>query len=182
MSILDYLGFGGTPKQSEPDVEMTATVRHLVQELDQLDPDRARFVAAFAYVLARVARADLEICGQETGAMERIISEHGGIPEPQAILVVQMAKQQNLLFGGTDNFLVTRELNRIASKEQKLHVLECLFAVSAADESISTVEDSVVKQVATELQVEHAEFIEVRRRFKDHLAVLKDRPQPDGDR
>lgn len=180
MSILDYLGFGGAQKQPANEPEMTATVRELVRELDHLEPERARFIAAFAYVLARVARADLEISEAETGAMELVIAEHGGIPEAQAILVVQMAKNQNLLFGGTDNFLVTRELNRIASREQKFAVLECLFAVSAADESISTAEDSVVRQVATELQLEHADFIAVRRRFREHLAVLKDRSDRSG--
>ena len=84
-----------------------------------------------------------------------------------------MAKSQNLLFGGTENYLVTRELNRIASREQKLALLDCLFAVSAADESISTVEDNVIRQIAAELRLEHREFIEVRSRFRDHLAVLK---------
>jgi uncharacterized tellurite resistance protein B-like protein len=180
VSILDYLGFGGQPKPADSDPEMTATVRKLVRELDHLEPERARFIAAFAYVLARVAHADLEISDDETRAMERIIAEHGGIPEAQSILVVQMAKNQNLLFGGTDNFLVTRELNRIASREQKFAVLECLFAVSAADESISTAEDSVVRQVATELQLEHGDFIAVRRRFREHLAVLKKRKDRSG--
>ena len=143
--------------------------------------DRARFVASFAYILSRVARADLHVSDEETRAMERIVTEHGSLSEEQSVIVVQMAKSQNLLFGGTENYLVTRELNRIATKEQKLALLDCLFAVSSADESISTVEDNVVRQVAAELRIEHREFIEVRSRFRDHLAVLKKPDEPDGE-
>jgi hypothetical protein len=44
----------------------TETVRRIVRELDQLDPSRARFLAAFAYVLSRVAGADLKVSETET--------------------------------------------------------------------------------------------------------------------
>ena len=173
MSILEFLGFGTERERPESDPQMTETVRKLVDQLDHLEPERARFVAAFAYVLSRVAGADQHVSDEETRAMERIVMDHADLPEEQAILVIQMAKSQNVLFGGTENFLVTRELNRIATHEQKLALLECLFLVSAADESISTAEDTVVRQIAAELLVEHRDFIEVRRRFREHLAVLK---------
>ena len=118
----------------------TETVRRIVGELEALDAETARYLAAFAYILGRVAHADLDISDEETQAMEKIVVEHGGLPEDQAIIVVQMAKTQNLLFGGTENFLVAKEFNRIASREQKLSLLHCLFAVGAADESISATE------------------------------------------
>ncbi len=84
-----------------------------------------------------------------------------------------MAKTQNLLFGGTENYLVAKEFNRLATREQKLSLLHCLFAVSAADDSISTTENNVVRQVAEELNLEHADFIAVRSRFREHLAVFQ---------
>jgi uncharacterized tellurite resistance protein B-like protein len=181
MSILELLGFR---RQSEATSSATPaeteTVRKIVDELDHLEPERARFVAAFAYVLSRVAHADREISEDETRAMERIVIEHGRLPEEQAVIVVQMAKTQSLVFGGTENFLVTRELNRIASREEKMALLDCLFAVSAADTSISTVEDGVIRQVATELRLEHRDFISIRARYRDRLAVLKKTDPPAG--
>jgi uncharacterized tellurite resistance protein B-like protein len=169
MSIFKFLKLEPTPHSSAD----TETVRKIAGALDQLDLERAKFIAAFAYLLSRVARADLVITPEETAAMERIVMEQGALPEEQAVLVVQMAKTQNILFGSTENYLVTREYNKIASHEQKLALLNCLFAVSAADESISTVEDNEVSQIADELRIEHDEFIEVRSRFREYLAVLK---------
>jgi uncharacterized tellurite resistance protein B-like protein len=156
----------------------TETVRKITQALDKLDPERAKYIAAFAYLLGRVARADLRVSPEETRAMERIIMERSRMPEEQAILVVQMAKTQNVLFGGTENFLVSREFNSMAVLDEKLILLDCLFAVAAADGSIATVEDNEISQIADELRIEHRDFIAVRSRYRDHLAVLKNSPNP----
>ncbi|MGH9860168.1 MAG: TerB family tellurite resistance protein [Candidatus Acidiferrales bacterium] len=61
----------------------------------------------------------------------------------------------------------------MATRDQKLALLECLFAVTAADENITSMEDKVVKQVSSELRLEHDDYIAARSRFKEHLAVLK---------
>jgi uncharacterized tellurite resistance protein B-like protein len=176
-ALMKLLGFENAEVDA-PDTADTETVRKLVAELDHLEPDRARYVASFAYVLSRVARADLEISGDETRVMERIVTEIGHMPPEQAVIVVQMAKTQNQLFGGTENYLVVREFNAMASREQKLDLLRCLFAVSAADEHVSTAESNVVSQIAEELLLSHDDFIAVRTEFRDYLGVFK---KPEAD-
>ena len=109
--------------------------------------------------------------------MEALLVEQAGLPEEQAILVVQMAKTQSRMFGGTENFLVTREFSRLATREQKVALLDCLFAVSAADQTISTVEDNEIRQIASELRLDHADFIATRSRYREHLAVFKKPPE-----
>src|SRR5712691_4254746 len=171
MSILRYLGLeGAAPASASADTE---SVRKIIAALDRLEPERARYIAAFAFVLGRVAYADLEISDVETNAMERLVMQHGGLPEEQAILVVEIAKTQNKLFGATENYLVTREFEKIATREQKLALIECLFAVAAADENITSEEDNVVKQIASELKLSHDDYIAARSRFREYLAVLK---------
>jgi len=154
------------------------TIRKITQALDELEPERAKFIAAFAYILSRTARADLNIGPEETRAMERIVMEQGELPEEQAIVVVQMAKTQSVLFGGTENYLVTREFKAIATREEKMRLLHCLFAVAASDESISTIEDNEISQIADELRIEHRDFISIRSNHKEYLAVLKNSKNP----
>jgi uncharacterized tellurite resistance protein B-like protein len=151
----------------------TEAVRKITQALDQMEPARARYIAAFAYILSRAAYADMNISSGEVAEMERLVMEVGGLPEEQAIIVVQIAKTRNKLFGATENFLVTREFNEIATREDKLKLLECLFAVSASEDDISTVEDNEVRQIASELQLEHRDYIAVRYKFRDRLKVLR---------
>jgi len=90
---------------------------------------------------------------------------------------VQMAKTQATLFGGTENFLVTQEFNAAASREQKINLLHCLYAVSAADRSISSVEDNEIRRISQEFGLSHEDFIAVRIEYRDALAVLK-KPEP----
>ena len=181
MSILETLGFGRklSERQSSGDTE---TVRRIVSELDALEPARARFVAAFAYILGRVAHADQNVSAEETAEMERIVSERGHLPPEQAVLVVSMAKSQNVLFGHTENYLVTREFTQIATDEQRAELLDCLFAVSAADDSISGAEESQIRQIASELGFSHRETVQARGKYSDKREVTRGlRQQADTD-
>lgn len=172
MSVSKWLhSLRGQAQQSSAE---TDTVRKIVHKLDQMPPEEARYIAAFAYILSRVARADMNISEVETAEMERRVMSVGHLPEEQALLVVQIAKTQATLFGGTENFLVTREFDLMATREQKLALLRCLFAVAAADNEISTVEDREIRLINDELNLTHMDFINARLEYKQYLSVLKD--------
>jgi len=162
--ILKLIGLEPQGPEADDDA-----IRRIADELDRLDPERARYIAAFAYILSRVARADQEVSPAETAVMERIVMEKSGLPRDQAIIIVQMAKTQHLVLGGTDDFTVTREFDRRATHEQKLALVDCLFAVSASDDSILTVEDNEIVKVARELKIEHADVVRLRSRYRDKL-------------
>lgn len=172
MSILELLGFrrGGSRAEGSGDTE---TVRRIVRELESLPPERARYLAAFAFILARVANADLEISDKETRRMEQILQETGNLSPEQARLAVSLAKAQHQVEGGTESFLVTREFREIATREQCRELLDCLFAVSAADDSISGVEEVQIRQIASELGLEPGDLAEVRARWADKRAILR---------
>ena len=177
MGILELLGVGGRGGTSEQSSATghgdTDTVRRIVGELEALEPDHARFLAAFAYVLSRVAHADSQISEDETEKMREIVQKLGHLPEAQAMLVVEIAKGQARLFGGTENFLVTREFREIATAEQRLELLDCLFAVAAADGSISTLEESQAGQIAKELGFTQPAYASALAAHADHRTVLR---------
>ncbi|MFQ5416331.1 MAG: hypothetical protein ACE5FL_04685, partial [Myxococcota bacterium] len=99
MSILKkLLGAAEAAEKRGVDAD-TQTVRRIASELDRLPLETARYLAAFAYVLARVAHADLEIDDSEIHEMERIVGSLASLSESEAALVVQIAKSQALLLG-----------------------------------------------------------------------------------
>ena len=173
MGILELFGIAGKDPWEQQQESASDTVRKIADELNHMDRDQAKYIASFAYILGRVAHADLEISDEETHEMERIVQGLGGLPEEQAILVVQLAKTQALLFGGTENFVVTQEFNRIASRQQKLALLNCLYAVSSSDQAVSTAEDNEIRRITQELRLDHQDFIAARSAYRDHLEVLK---------
>ena len=152
----------------------TETVRRIAAQLDALPESEARFLAAFAYVLARVARADLDISAEESATMLRLLRECSPLGEAQALLVVQIAKTQVTALGGTENYLVTRQFREISNRAQRVDLLRCLFAVAAADQNVSHVEDTEITAIGLELGFSREEIASVRAAFRDQLSVLKE--------
>jgi uncharacterized tellurite resistance protein B-like protein len=165
-SIRAWLGVE-TPEKAE-----FAPLRATLEALDHLEPDRARLLSAFAYLLGRVAHADQHVSPEETRAMEALVREQGELSIDQAMVVVQLAKTSNLLFGGTANFLVAREFSDLATYDQKLALMRCLFALSATDEAISTAEEGEIHRIAKELRIEQSDLIALRVAHQRHLPGL----------
>jgi uncharacterized tellurite resistance protein B-like protein len=151
----------------------TATVRKIVERLEAMPADRARLLAGAAYVVSRAANADLTISPEEITLMERTLAERNGVSEAEAVIVVEIARQQARLFGSTEDYLVTREFKRVATPEQRLAVLRACFLVAAANDEISSPEIAVLNQIATELEIEAADFDAVRTEHRDQLSVVR---------
>jgi len=168
MTLWKWLGFERDATDQEFD-----SLAELETALTGLDPRTRRYVACFAYILTRSARADHEITDGEAREMERILAGQTAILEPQAAVIVRLAGQQARRSGGTDDFVVAREFDRIASHEQKVGLIDALFTVSSVDASIVTIEDNEIRRIAKELKIEHGEYIGVRARHLKDLQVLK---------
>jgi uncharacterized tellurite resistance protein B-like protein len=173
-SLFDWLRGARSDDRTRSDSD---AIRRIVGELDKLPPERAKYLAAFSYLLSRVAGADSHFSDEETAKMVEILAEVGRLPEPQATLVVEIAKSQNRLFGGTENFLVVREFREVASDEERRDLLQCLFAVASADEAITPDEDAQIWQIAGEIGVTHADFVKIRLSHSDKRTVLRREPR-----
>ena len=151
----------------------TATVRRIVARLEALPVAQRRFVAGFAYVLGRVANADLDISEDEVRLMEQNVMEVGNLPEPQAVLVVEIARNQAELYGGTEDYLVTREFARDATPEERERLLRCCFAVGAADRTITAAETAELDEIGQELGFTDAELRPIRAEYRDSMAAIQ---------
>ena len=167
MSLLKWLGL------AEEDETQVDSLGEIERALTELDPREARYLACFAYILHRVARADHDISDDESALIERLLAARGGLSPERASLVVRIARNESIRHGGTEDFIVTREFSAIATREQKLALLECLFGVSATDHSIRTVEDNEIRRIASELKLDHSDYIAVRAAHVEHLASRK---------
>lgn len=163
-SIQGWLGMSepATPNESAP-------LRELVSALDRLEPSRAQYLARFAYLLGRVARADDHISDDETKAMEQLVAEHGGLPAEQAMLVVSLAKSTHAMLGVSADFAITQEFTDSASYQDRLALARCLFAVAASDARISTAEEAEVHRITNHLRIERPDLTQIRLQYKKAL-------------
>ena len=149
------------------------SLKNIMAQLTNLPAERAHFLATFAFILYRVAYADTNLSVAENNKIKNIIQQWSHIPEEQATLVAEIAGTENTLWGNTENFLMVREFKEIASKEDIIHLLHCLFAVAASDDSITNNENESIRKISKELNIAHDEFINIRRNFNDKLAALQ---------
>ncbi len=173
MSLLRWLGLDGGLKPETARRGETRTVREIAARLERLPDEVARYLAGFAYVLARVAHADLEIAEQEADEIRRVVHTLAALSEDEADLVVEIARSQARLLGGTENYVVTREFRRISTAEQRGQLLACLYAVAAADGVISGPESAEILAIAEELGFTRAEANSLRARYRDKLAEFQ---------
>jgi uncharacterized tellurite resistance protein B-like protein len=165
----------GAARESGGSAE-TDTVRRIAARLERLPEARARHLAAFAYVLARVANADLRISATETETMLALVRDHAGLSEEEAALAVEIAKSQARLLGGTENYVVTREYRACSTREERVKLVQCLYAVAAADGTIAGAESTEIAKVAEELGFLREETLAIRAPWSDKLSELQGLP------
>ncbi len=171
MSLLDWLGLSPAPAR-DPESEV---VHRISQQLDALDPDEARHLSLFAFLLARVANVDLVVQPAEVAEMERLVVTHGGLRPSQAAMVVEIARATQRMLGPTHNFVAIREFRDAASTEQKTGLLHCLFAVAAADGVITADEEEEIRTISRGLLLDDKDYVAVRAAFGDKRSVLQGR-------
>jgi uncharacterized tellurite resistance protein B-like protein len=170
LSLLRFLGLGGKTAGRD---EQPESIAELTTELESLPLEEARFVAAFAYLLARVAGADLHIDEVEESEIVRHLEQFGQIPAERAGLLTTSALRMVDSHSSTDDHLVARAFRDMSEAPERLRLLRCLYAVAAADETISTTEDNEIFRVASSIGVPHEQVIGLRSEFKQYLGSMK---------
>ena len=167
-------GSASAGRSDDPaDARDTETVRRIAGQLDALPVERARYLAAFAYILTRAAAADMDISDVESRAIERLVAEYGTLPEAQAVLVTQIARNQSLLFSGTEDYLVTRQFRELSSADDRLALLRCCYLIGAADDTITAQESDTLQQIARELDLDREAVNVIRNEFAPKLAAIQ---------
>jgi len=167
-SINGWLGLNEDAPAPDP-----APLREIINALDRLEPARAQYLARFAYLLGRVARADEHISKEETHAMEIVLAEHGNLPDVQAMLVVSIAKASSQMFGVTADFAITQDFTDSTTYDERLALARCLFAVAASDERISTAEEAELHRITNHLRIERPDLTAIRLQHKRFLPGMK---------
>jgi uncharacterized tellurite resistance protein B-like protein len=151
----------------------TDSVKVLAAQLDALPPARARYVAAFAYILGRAANATGAMSDAERTEMVRLASS-AGLDSAQGPLIVEMAGSLSGEFGATEDFLVAREFKAISTMEERELLLRCCFLVMAADGEIDATESWLANRLAEELDVERPDLNAIRAEFHEQLSGVKE--------
>ena len=169
MAILGFLRWG---RGDDDERERAGLAARIERRCAGIAKERIDAVACYAGLLLRVAHADVHLSAAERSALPRLLAERAGVSELEAGVIADLAVEAREI-GDLDYAVLTRTFNELADVGEKERLVDCLYAVATADDSISHVEDEEIRAVARALLLSHAQFIAIRSRYKRKIAVMK---------
>ena len=156
-----------------------APLRELVNALDRLEPERARHIARFAYLLGRVAHADRHVspAGDRDDGAAR--SRAWAASPPIRRCSSSASRNRATCCSARPRTTKWRESSRTgASYEEKRALARCLFATAATDDAISMTEETEIHRILTQLRIEPSDLTALRVEHRGFLPGLT--PRRDG--
>lgn len=174
LRLLSALGLG-----ADADAPTTPRpfLRRLQDELARHGAERFEYLAAFAGQLARVAGVEDGISAEEAAAIAAQLRAAGKLNEVEAALIADLLRHERDGLAAIQPHELTRAINAGASAEEKPALLDCLYAVAAADHLVSDAEEREIRRVAEAILVPHRVLMEIRSRYRDRLEVLRNLPR-----
>jgi uncharacterized tellurite resistance protein B-like protein len=174
MSPMDFLKIFGLGKQrGASDRDLGGLFAALENMLAGKPVDEIKLVAGWAGLLGRVANADMELSDEEIARIREILEKNHGLGGTLVSEVTDLLAGNRVELLSVEDHFYARMINDVAGREEKLALIESLFQVAAADDIVRQNEDATIRMISRSLFLSHDEFIEVRRKFRDKLAVLK---------
>ena len=117
---------------------------------------------AIGALLLEMTRMDGEIWPEQRKAVETAVLEHFDLEEEEVAELLELAEAERA--DSTDYFQFTSLVNRAYSPHQKIRLVELLWRIAYANESLHKYEEHLVRKVADLLYVPHSAFIAAKLR------------------
>jgi len=120
---------------------------------------------ATAALLVEVVRSDAGIVPKEQQAVLRAVREKFGLSAEESQSLFDLAEEE--VRTANDYFQFTSLINRHCDQPQKQHIIELMWRVAYADDSLAAHENHVLRRVAELLHVTHGDYIAAKMRARD---------------
>lgn len=127
--------------------------------------DDARLRLAVAALLVEVLRADYDVSGPERRQVLSSIRDVLALDADAAEQLLMMAEEE--IDTSHDLYQFTSRINRAFSAEQKQRLVEQLWRVAQADETVHKYEEHIIRRVSDLLHVPHSAFIAAKLRAEN---------------
>lgn len=121
-----------------------------------------RLRLAIAALLLEMTRADEQVSADECAALETGIRDHFGLTDDETRELIALAEAER--HEATDYYQFTSLINRHYGPEERAQLVEQLWRIAYADETLHHYEEHLVRKVAQLLHVPHGAFIAAKHR------------------
>ena len=138
----------------------------IVQSEEDLDH---QLQLATAALLVEMMQQDAHEHEVEKRAIHAALQSKFNLSETQTNDLYQLARQQ--VSQATDYFQFTNLIARNFTQEQKIKVIENLWTIAYADNSLDPYEEHMVRRIADLIYVSHSDFIQTKHKVRRRLAI-----------
>ena len=125
-------------------------------------------VTLLGVLLARIAHLDEGWQGGEREVVEKVLRERFRLDDAELeVLGTVMHEERDR---DTDLQRICAEYCRVSTMEERLEILEALFAVASADTTITKEEVERIREIANFLWISNPEYLSVHDRYRDRIA------------
>jgi uncharacterized tellurite resistance protein B-like protein len=154
------------PEPTTADAHLHAAVR---AALPGADADTIAIVSACAGLLASVAYADREFSLAEREHVRKLLATVSGIAPASAEAIAVVLEAQVLELSTVHSTRFTRTLKELGDRDLRLHVLEMLIELCAADDELRSQEVVLLRQTTSALGLEQDDYNRLQAVHKDKL-------------
>jgi len=127
------------------------------------DPDPEHVLRlAIGALLLEMTHMDGEVWPEQRAAVEAIVLEHFDLARGEAEELLGLAEEERS--ESTDYFQFTSLINNTYTQEQKVRLIELLWRIAYANETLHQYEEHLVRKIADLLHVPHSAFIAAKLR------------------
>lgn len=131
-----------------------------VQEQDNTEH---RLKVATAALLIEMMQQDEEQHDSEHQAIINVLQTKFELTEQESYELFSLAREE--LANATDYFQFTRLIAENYTQEQKIKVIEYLWAIAYADGELDPYEELMVRRIAELIYVSHADYIRAKLKY-----------------
>lgn len=137
------------------------------------DADTRAIVMACAGLFSSVAYADREFSEAEVEQIQRLLGDIRGLDPAGARAITASLKAQVVELSNVHRSRFCRTLAELGDRDLRLHVLELLLQLAAADDEISQDEVATLRQTTTSLGLSQDDYNRLQRQHREKLSTLR---------
>lgn len=168
--MLSWFKADNTTDKLDEEQALHATVGGVLVQADQ---DTVRIVTATAGLLACVAFADRDYSEAEETRILELLTTIAGVDSPGATRILGTLRAHARSFSTVQAPRFCRTLRELGDRDLKVHVLDLLVEVAAADHQITHNEVTVLRQLTTALGLEQSDYNAAQEKHRSKLSALR---------
>ncbi len=150
----------------------------IAHALPDADSETRAIVTAIAGLFGSISYADREFSTAEKRIVRDLLLTIVGIGPPQADAIVGELDSNIIIVSTTEAPRFSRMLMQFGDRDLRLHVLDMLLSVAAADHTLDNDEVVLLRQITRSLGLDQADYNDLQSKHRDKLAAL----QPESSR